>query len=269
MIICRSKSEIDKLRRVNQLVATILAALRRMAVPGVTTQELDAFAEAEVRAAGAEPAFKGYHGYPATVCVSVNEQVVHGIPSSRKLIEGDVLSIDMGARLDGFYGDCAVTVPVGRVSPDAEKLLRVTNEALFLGIGAVKPGARVSDIGAAVQAHVEGNGFSVVREFVGHGIGTALHEEPQIANYGPAGRGPRLAEGMVLAIEPMVNIGGAGVNVLSDGWTAVTRDGTLSAHFEHTVVVTGDGCEILTLLDVERGELSHVRRAVSSASART
>jgi methionyl aminopeptidase len=248
MIVCRSKSEIDKLRRVNQLVATILAALRRMAVPGVTTQELDAFAEAQVRAAGAEPAFKGYHGYPATVCVSVNEQVVHGIPSSRKMIDGDVLSIDMGAKLDGFYGDCAVTVPVGRVGAEAERLLRVTNEALFLGIEAVRPGARVSDIGAAVQAHVEENGFSVVREFVGHGIGTELHEEPQIANYGPGGRGPRLAEGMVFAIEPMVNVGGAAVKVLSDGWTAVTRDGSLSAHFEHTVVVTGDGCEILTLL---------------------
>jgi methionyl aminopeptidase len=248
MIVCRSKSEIDKLRRVNQLVATILAALRRMAVPGVTTQELDAFAEAQVRAAGAEPAFKGYHGYPATVCVSVNEQVVHGIPSSRKMVDGDVLSIDMGAKLDGFYGDCAVTVPVGRVGAEAERLLRVTNEALFLGIEAVRPGARVSDIGAAVQAHVEANGFSVVREFVGHGIGTELHEEPQIANYGPGGRGPRLAEGMVLAIEPMVNVGGAAVKVLSDGWTAVTRDGSLSAHFEHTVVVTGGGCEILTLL---------------------
>jgi methionyl aminopeptidase len=248
MIVCRSKSEIDKLRRVNQLVATILAALRRMAVPGVTTQDLDAFAEAQVRAAGAEPAFKGYHGYPATVCVSVNEQVVHGIPSSRKMIEGDVLSIDMGAKLDGFYGDCAVTVPIGRVGTEAERLLRVTNEALFRGIDAVRPGARVSDIGAAVQAHVEANGFSVVREFVGHGIGTALHEEPQIANYGPGGRGPRLAEGMVLAIEPMVNVGDAAVKVLSDGWTAVTRDSSLSAHFEHTVVVTGDGCEILTLL---------------------
>jgi methionyl aminopeptidase len=248
MIVCRSKSEIDKLRRVNQLVATILAALRRMAVPGVTTQELDSFAEAQVRAAGAEPAFKGYHGYPATVCVSVNEQVVHGIPSSRKMIEGDVLSIDMGAKLDGFYGDCAVTVPIGRVGPESERLLRVTNEALFRGIDAVRPGARVSDIGAAVQAHVEANGFSVVREFVGHGIGTALHEEPQIANYGPGGRGPRLAEGMVLAIEPMVNVGDAAVKVLSDGWTAVTRDSSLSAHFEHSVVVTGDGCEILTLL---------------------
>jgi methionyl aminopeptidase len=248
MIVCRSKAEIDKLRRVNQLVARILAELRLMVAPGVTTQEIDATAEARVREAGAAPAFKGYHGYPATVCASVNEQVVHGIPSPRRLVEGDVVSIDMGAKLDGFFGDCAVTVPVGRVSADAERLLRVTEEALFHGIDAVKPGARVSDIGAAVQAHVEANAFSVVREFVGHGIGTSLHEEPQIANYGPGGRGPRLSEGMVLAIEPMVNFGDAGVKVLGDGWTAVTSDGTLSAHFEHTVVVTGGGCEILTLL---------------------
>ena len=260
MIVCRSTSEIARLRRVNQLVATILAELRRMVVPGVTTQEIDALAEAQVRAAGAEPAFKGYHGYPATVCASVNEQVVHGIPSTRKLLEGDVLSIDMGAKLDGFFGDCAVTVPVGRVGPDAEKLLRVTNEALFRGIDAVRPGARVSDIGAAVQAHVEANGFSVVREFVGHGIGTSLHEEPQIANYGPGGRGPRLAEGMVLAIEPMVNVGDAAVKVLADGWTAVTRDSSLSAHFEHTVVVTGDGCEILTLF---AGEAANVRESAN------
>jgi methionyl aminopeptidase len=264
MIVCRSKSEIDKLRQVNQLVATILDELRRMVVPGVTTQEIDVRAEAQVRAAGAEPAFKGYHGYPATVCVSVNEQVVHGIPSSRKLVEGDVLSIDMGAKLEGFYGDCAVTVPVGRVAPDAEKLLRVTEDALFLGIDAVKPGARVSDIGAAVQAHVEANGFSVVREFVGHGIGTSLHEEPQIANYGPAGRGPRLAAGMVLAIEPMVNIGDPSVRVLADGWTAVTRDSSLSAHFEHTVVVTGEGCEILTL---RAGEPAHVRVSANAHGA--
>jgi methionyl aminopeptidase len=201
-----------------------------------------------LREAGAEPAFKGYHGYPATICASVNEQVVHGIPSKRRLAEGDVLSIDMGAQLDGFFGDCAVTVPVGRVAPEAVALLKVTEEALFHGIEAVKPGARVSDIGAAVQRHVEAHGFSVVREFVGHGIGTSLHEEPQIANYGPGGRGPRLAEGMVLAIEPMVNLGKPAVKVLGDGWTAVTRDGSLSAHFEHTVVVTGDGCEILTLL---------------------
>ena len=251
MIVCRSQAEIAKLRRVNQLVGRILAELRQMVRPGVTTAQIDALAEQRVREAGAEPAFKGYHGYPATVCASVNEQVVHGIPSARALTEGDVVSIDMGARLDGFFGDSAVTVPVGQVSDNAAALLRVTEEALFHGIEAVKPGARVSDIGASVQQHVEAHGFSVVREFVGHGIGTELHEEPQIANYGPGGRGPRLSEGMVLAIEPMVNAGKPDVKVLADGWTAVTRDGSLSAHFEHTVVVTGDGCEILTLLDDE------------------
>ena len=248
MIVCRSQSEIEKLRRVNQLVARILAELRRTVAPGVTTHDIDALAERRVREAGAEPAFKGYHGYPATVCASVNEQVVHGIPSSRALVEGDILSIDMGARLDGFYGDCAVTVPVGSISPEAASLLKVTEEALFRGIAVVKPGVRVSDIGAAVQSHVEAQGYSVVREFVGHGIGTALHEEPQVANYGPGGSGPRLSEGMVLAIEPMVNAGKAAVKVLSDGWTAVTVDRSLSAHFEHTVVVTREGTEILTLL---------------------
>jgi methionyl aminopeptidase len=252
MIVCRSKAEIEKLRRVNQLVARILAGLRRLVAPGVTTGEIDEAAEALVRAEGAVPAFKGYHGFPATVCASVNEQVVHGIPSGRRLIDGDILSLDMGAKLDGFFGDCAVTIPIGRVSDGAARLLQVTEEALFHGIEAVKPGARVSDIGAAVQGHVEAQGLSVVREFVGHGIGTALHEEPQIANYGPGGRGPRLSEGMVLAIEPMVNLGGAGVKVLGDGWTAVTRDASLSAHFEHTVVVTPDGCEILTLLETDR-----------------
>jgi methionyl aminopeptidase len=254
VIVCRSQSEIDKLRRVNQLVARILAELRRTVAPGVTTHDIDTLAERRVREAGAEPAFKGYHGYPATVCASVNEQVVHGIPSSRALVEGDILSIDMGAKLDGFYGDCAVTVPVGSISPEAASLLKVTEEALFRGIAAVKPGARVSDIGAAVQKHVEAQGYSVVREFVGHGIGTSLHEDPQVANYGPGGSGPRLSEGMVLAIEPMVNAGKAAVKVLSDGWTAVTVDRSLSAHFEHTVVVTREGTEILTLLteDVAR-----------------
>ena len=246
MIVCRSQSEIARLRRANQLVAAVLARLKAMVAPGLTTLDLDGEAEAMVRAAGGVPAFKGYHGYPATVCASVNEQVVHGIPSKKPLERGDIVSIDMGAVLDGFYGDCAVTVPVSGVSPAAQELLRVTEESLFRGIDAVRPGARVSDIGAAVQQHVEAAGFSVVREFVGHGIGTALHEEPQIANYGPPGKGPRLAEGMVLAIEPMVNIGQPGVKVLSDGWTAVTRDGSLSAHFEHTVAVTADGCRVLT-----------------------
>ena len=264
MIVCRSQSEIEKLRRVNQLVGRILAELRAMAAPGITTADIDAVAEARVRDAGAEPAFKGYHGYPATVCASVNEQVVHGIPSKRKLVDGDVISIDMGAKLEGYFGDCAVTVPIGRVTAEAAALLRVTEESLFCGIAVVRPGARVSDIGAAVQQHVEAHGFSVVREFVGHGIGTSLHEEPQIANYGPAGRGPRLAEGMVLAIEPMVNAGKAAVKVLSDGWTAVTRDGSLSAHFEHSIVVTRDGCEILTLLDQDRERAQQMMGLVNS-----
>ena len=262
MIVCRSQAEIGKLREVNQLVGRILAELRQMVAPGVTTAQIDAVAEQRVREAGAEPAFKGYHGYPATVCASVNEQVVHGIPSARTLVEGDILSIDMGARMGGFFGDCAVTVPVATVDAASAELLRVTEESLFRGIDAVKPGARVSDIGAAVQQHVEAHGFSVVREFVGHGIGTALHEEPQIANYGPAGHGPRLAEGMVLAIEPMVNIGKPVVRVLADGWTAVTRDGSLSAHFEHTVAVTRDGREILTLLSADQERARQLLGAV-------
>jgi methionyl aminopeptidase len=265
VIVCRSQTEIDKLRRVAQLVARILAELRTMAVVGATTEQMDRVAETRVREAGAQPAFKGYHGYPATICASVNEQVVHGIPSDRPLVEGDIISIDMGARLDGFYGDSAVTVPVGAVAAEAAALLRVTEESLFQGIDAVKPGGRVSDIGAAVQHHVEEHGFSVVREFVGHGIGTALHEEPQIANYGPGGRGPRLSEGMVFAIEPMVNVGKPAVKVLSDGWTAVTRDGSLSAHFEHTVVVTGTGCEILTLLEVDADRARQLRAAAVRA----
>jgi methionyl aminopeptidase len=247
VIVCRSATEIERLARVNTLVARVLAELEAMVVPGVTTAEVDAVAERRLREAGAEPAFKGYHGYPATICASVNEQVVHGIPSSRRLVEGDIVSIDLGARLDGFYGDSAVTVPVGRVSPEAAALLTVTQASLHAGLAAVKTGGRLSDIGAAVQREVEAHGFTVVREFVGHGIGTALHEEPQIPNYGTPGRGPRLSEGMVLAIEPMVNMGKAAVKVLGDGWTAVTKDGSLSAHFEHTVVVTGDGCRILTL----------------------
>lgn len=246
MITCRSAAEIERMARVNALVARVLAELEAMVAPGITTADLDALAEQRLREAGGEPAFKGYHGYPATICASVNEQVVHGIPSSRKLAEGDIVSVDMGAKMDGFYGDSAVTVPVGTVSPDARRLLDVTRGSLYEGLAAVKPGGRLSDIGAAVQRHVEAHGFTVVREFVGHGIGTALHEEPQIPNYGTPGRGPRLTEGMVLAIEPMVNMGKAAVKVLGDGWTAVTKDGSLSAHFEHTVVVTSEGCRILT-----------------------
>ncbi len=247
MITCRSAEELAKLRAANQLVARILADLCRLVVPGATTAGIDAEAERLVREAGAEPAFKGYRGFPATICASRNHEVVHGIPSSQPLVEGDILSIDMGVKLDGYYGDSAVTVGVGAISAEAKRLLEVTEASLYAGIDAVRPGARVSDIGQAVQQYVEAQGFTVVREFVGHGIGTKLHEEPQIPNYGPGGRGPRLAEGMVLAIEPMVNAGRPAVRVLSDGWTAVTVDGKLSAHFEHTVAVTSDGAEVLTL----------------------
>ena len=247
MIVCKSASEIERMRTANMLVADVLHELETLVAPGVTTADLDAAAEKLVRAAGAEPAFKGYRGYPATLCASINEEVVHGIPSKKRALgDGDIVSLDMGVKLNGFYGDSAVTVPVGRVSDGVLKLLKVTQEALELAIAQVRVGGRVSDIGHAVQRHVEANGFSVVREFVGHGIGSSLHEDPQIANYGEPGRGPRLAEGMVLAIEPMVNMGRSAVKVLADGWTAVTKDGSLSAHFEHTVAVTRDGPLVLT-----------------------
>ncbi len=247
MIVCKSPGEIERMRAANALVAGVLDDLAAMVKPGVTTQELDRTAERLVREGGAEPAFKGYRGYPSTLCASVNDQVVHGIPSARPLVEGDILSLDMGVKLNGFFGDSAVTVPVGRIGDDARRLLQVTRDALECGIGQVRIGGRISDISHAIQQYVESHGFSVVREFVGHGIGAALHEEPQIANYGMPGRGPRMAEGMVLAIEPMVNMGRAAVKVLSDGWTAVTRDGSLSAHFEHTVAVTGQGPLVLTI----------------------
>ena len=246
MIICKSPAEMERMRAANVLVADVLVELRGLVRPGVTTAELDAVAEDRVRRAGAVPAFKGYHGYPATLCTSVNEEVIHGIPGPRALREGDIASIDLGVVLDGFYGDAAVTVPVGRISDEAAELLRVTEEALYLGIERARAGNRVSDIGHAVQRHVEAHGFSVVREFVGHGVGHALHEEPQVPNFGPAGRGPRLTEGMTLAIEPMVAMGRAAVKVLGDGWTAVTKDSSLAAHFEHTVAITGAGPVILT-----------------------
>ena len=246
MIVCKSPAELERMRAANALVADVLAELAGMVAPGVTTKDLDAAAEKLVRDGGAEPAFKGYRGYPCTLCASVNEQVVHGIPSNRALGEGDIISLDMGVKLNGFYGDSAVTVPVGKVSDEAATLLQVTRESLEKGIAQVRLGGRISDIGHAIQQHVEAHGFSVVREFVGHGIGAALHEEPQIANYGEPGRGPRLAEGMTLAIEPMVNVGRPAVKVLADGWTAVTKDGSLSAHFEHTVAVTKTGPLVLT-----------------------
>jgi methionyl aminopeptidase len=246
VIVCKSPAEIEKMRAASALVAEVLAELAGMVAPGVSTLDLDVEAERLVRAAGAEPAFKGYHGYPCTLCASANDEVIHGIPSRRPLVEGDIISLDMGVKQHGFFGDSAITVPVGRVSEQAELLLRVTRESLEKGIAQVRLGGRVSDIGHAIQQHVEAHGFSIVREFVGHGIGASLHEDPQIANYGEPGRGPRLAEGMTLAIEPMVNVGRPGVKMLADGWTAVTRDGSLSAHFEHTVAVSRSGPVVLT-----------------------
>lgn len=249
MIILKSPEEIKKMSRACVIVADTLRALEEIVKPGISTKEMERFVEKMVRDRGAVPAFKGYRNYPSSVCTSVNDQVVHGIPSSVVLNEGDIVSIDLGVYLDGFYGDAAVTLPVGKVSPLAGKLIRVTKEALALGIGRARPGNRVSDISHAIQKHVEANGFSVVRSFVGHGIGRSLHEEPQVPNFGEPGHGPRLREGMTLAIEPMVNAGSYEVTVLDDGWTAVTADGSLSAHYEHTVAVTGNGPRILTKIE--------------------
>jgi len=251
VIICRSADELERMREAGRLVGEVLAELAGLVAPGVTTADLDAVAEKRIARAGATPAFKGYHGYPATICASINDEVIHGIPSGRRLLnDGDIISIDVGASLNGYFGDSAITLPVGQVSEEAATLLRVTEEALYKAIDRVRPGSRISDLGHAVQKHVEAYGFSVVREFVGHGIGQRMHEEPQVPNYGDPGRGPRLTEGMVLAIEPMVNAGKPAVKVLGDGWTAVTRDSSLSAHFEHTVAVTAEGPWILTSREV-------------------
>jgi len=247
MIVCRSEAEIARMRAANQMVAQVLEAVEAAVEPGVTTEDLDRLAEGLLRDGGAQPAFKGYRGYPATLCTSINDEVVHGIPSkARTLAPGDIISVDMGALLDGFYGDSALTVAVGEVPARTADLLRVTRESLERAIAAIRVGGRLSDLGHAVQEWVEQHGFAVVREFVGHGIGAQLHEDPQIPNYGPPGRGPKLAAGMVMAIEPMVAMGGAATKVLGDGWTAVTRDGSLAAHFEHTVAVTADGPLVLT-----------------------
>jgi methionyl aminopeptidase len=231
------------------IVAKTLDYLKDMVKPGITTMEIEHLADDYIKSNRAIPAFKGYRGFPATICASVNNEVIHGIPSERVLEEGDIIGIDLGAYKDGFYGDAASTFPVGKIPPDVEKLLRVTEEALYRGIENAREDSRVSDISHAIQEHVESNGFSVVRAFVGHGIGRNLHEEPQIPNFGLPGRGPRLRSGMTLAIEPMVNQGGHEVVVLEDGWTTVTMDGKLSAHFEHTVLVTPDKPRILTKLN--------------------
>ncbi len=249
MIVLKSPAEIAKIRKACAIVAETLLKLQEAVRPGITTQELDRLAEEALRKTGAIPAFKGYRGYPAVLCVSINSEVVHGIPSPRRVLkEGDIVGLDFGAVVEGYYGDSAITVGVGRVSPEAERLMRVTREALEKGIEQARPGNRLIDISGAVQDHAEAHGYSVVREFVGHGIGTRLHEEPQVPNYrlsGPHSR-VRLSEGLVLAIEPMVNAGGPEVRILEDGWTAVTKDGSLSAHFEHTLAVTAGGPVVLT-----------------------
>ena len=247
MIILKSLQEIEKIRQACLVVADVLDNIRDQVQPGVSTQALDEFAERRILAAGAKPAFKGYRGYPKTLCTSVNHEVIHGIPSKDVVLkQGDIVSIDVGAIVEGFYGDGAITLPVGIISPEAERLIKVTEESLYRGIEQAKAGNRLYDISHAVQHHVEAHGYSVVREFVGHGIGRSLHEDPQIPNFGPQGQGPRLKPGMVLAVEPMVNRGTSATVVKEDGWTAVTADSSLSAHFEHTIAVMQDGPWVLT-----------------------
>lgn len=247
MIILKSPPEIERIRASCRIVAEVLEILKRYVSPGVTTASLNRIAEQETTNRGALPAFKGYSGYKYSLCCSVNDQVVHGMPNSKELLNGDILSLDFGVLYDGFYGDAAITLPVGKINQTAQKLIEVTRQSLDVAIESAMPGGRLSDISNAVQSYVEQRGFSVVRDFVGHGIGRSLHESPQIPNYGLPGKGPKLKPGMVFAIEPMINEKGHEVRVLNDGWTAVTCDGGLSAHFEHTVAITENGPEILTL----------------------
>ncbi|MEW6002071.1 MAG: type I methionyl aminopeptidase [Nitrospirota bacterium] len=249
MIILKSTEEIEIMKESCLIVAKTLDYLKSKVKPGITTEEIADLAETFIRANNGFPAFKGYRGYPASICTSVNDEVIHGIPSKRVLAEGDILSLDLGVLKNGFYGDSAITVPVGEINLESEKLIRVTEEALYIGISNARVGNRVSDISHSIQSHVESKGFSVVRAFVGHGIGRNLHEEPQIPNFGPLGRGPRLREGMTLAIETMVNSGSYEVEILDDGWTVVTKDRKPSAHFEHTVAVTSNNPRILTKSD--------------------
>jgi len=246
MVLLKSPDEIRKMRESNAIVAEVLKGLKNLVTPGITTLELDGYAERATRKRGARPAFKGYNGFPFALCASVNAEVVHGFPSGTPLREGDIVSLDFGVCHDGYYGDSAITLSVGKVSAEAETLMKITNEALYRGIEAAQAGNRLGDISYAVQSHVENAGFSVVRDYVGHGIGKNLHEDPAIPNFGVGGRGIELRPGMVLAIEPMVNEGTFKVKVKPDGWTVVTRDGKLSAHFEHTIAVTENGPEILS-----------------------
>ncbi len=247
MIVLKSEREIALMRRAGHILADVMDRLRAAVKPGMSTLDVDAEVEAFIVGRVARPAFKGYRGFPATVCISINEEVVHGIPSARRRIkDGDIVGLDLGCIVDGYYADCAFTLAVGEVPPVVRRLLDVTRESLDLAIKECWPGRRLSDVSHAVQAHVEAHGFSVVRAFVGHGIGRALHEDPQVPNFGDPGRGPQLRPGMVLALEPMVTMGGWEVTILDDGWTAVTKDGSLAAHFEHTVAVTDGEPEVLT-----------------------
>lgn len=253
------EEEISTIRKSNQIVAKILAELRKMIIPGVQTKKLDEYAELRVKEMNAIPAFKGYRGYPASLCTSINEEIVHGIPSSRRLRDGDIISLDFGVLYEGYYGDAAVTYPVGEITPKAKKLIKVAEETFYKGMEQMKAGKRISDISFAIQSHVESQGFSVIRAFVGHGIGLSLHEEPQVPNFGPSGRGPKLKSGMVLAIEPMIAMGDWDVEILDDNWTAITRDRSLSAHYEHTVAITQKGPEILSLSDEEKKNAPYLK----------
>ncbi|AOY75083.1 type I methionyl aminopeptidase [Clostridium formicaceticum] len=248
MIYMKSRQEIEIMRRAGKIVAETHELLKEAIKPGVTTKELDVMAEDHIRKRGATPAFKGYGGFPASICTSINHEVVHGIPGLKRLEDGDIISIDIGALYEGYYGDAAKTHAVGNVSEEAEKLIKITRESFYEGMKYAFEGNRLSDISHAIQAYVEKEGFSVVRNYVGHGIGTKMHEEPQVPNYGPPGKGPRLQSGMVLAIEPMINAGTYEVKVLSDGWTVITLDGKYSAHYEHTIAITNGEPEILTVL---------------------
>lgn len=249
MIILKSPEEIEKMASACRVVAETINALKEIIKPGITTKDIEKFVDRKIDEHGAASAFRGYRGYPSSVCTSVNDQVVHGIPSGLVLKEGDIISIDIGVYKNAYFGDAAITLPVGRISPEAERLIKVTEDSLYAGIEKARRGNRVSDISHAIQNNVETHGFSVVKTFVGHGIGRSLHEDPQVPNFGVPGRGPRLMEGMTLAIEPMVNAGTYDVNILEDGWTAVTADGRLSAHYEHTVAITKNGPRILTKID--------------------
>jgi len=247
MIIYKTPQEIAAMRTSNQIVARILGELNALVRPGVSTRDLDAYAENRAREMGATPAFKGYRGYPASLCTSVNEEIIHGIPSARILKDGDIIGLDFGVLFEGFYGDAAVTVAVGEIGPEAQRLIAVAETAFLKGIAQMKTGNRISDISHAIQVYVESEGFSVIRSFVGHGIGYSPHEEPQVPNFGPPGRGPKIKEGLTLAIEPMIAAGDWQEESLGDGWTAITKDRSLSAHFEHTVAKTSSGVEILSL----------------------